>query len=99
MLGGFEAVGRGELVVGDGEPDAVGARLGRGLDGADVGAVLVADAVLVVDTVPVVLFCGCAPGLPDEPAHPAVTDMSRAAAARRVAAAVGIPQRAFMIRP
>lgn len=96
MLGGFGAVARG-LAVGDGELDAVGAevvgaRLGCGLDGPDVGRVLVG-AVLVV------LFCGCAPGFPDEPAHPAVTDMSRAAAARRVAAAVGMPQRAFTIRP
>jgi len=61
--------------------------LGRGLDGTGAGPALV------------MLFCGCAPAFPDEPAHPAIADMNRAAAASRVAAAVRTPQRAFTIRP
>jgi hypothetical protein len=92
VAGGFETVGRGGLAGADGEPGAVraeadGVRLGGGPEATGVGPALVE------------LFCGRAPALPDEAAHPAASGTSRAATARRVAAAVEMAQRAFTLRP
>lgn len=90
MVGGFGAVGRGELAIGDGEPDAVGLEVvGAGLDSGpgEVGA----------GPALVGLCCDCAPGFPEEPAHPAVTESSTVAAVR-IAAAARMARLAFTIR-